>query len=69
LAVELLAFDRAELIAKASSDYGRWSPFLPALADAADGLQALRDIVGSAEARMAVALANITGGHDQDATA
>jgi hypothetical protein len=69
LAVELLAFDRAELIAKVSSDFDRWGPFLPALADAADGLKALQDIVGAAEARMAVALANITGGHDHEATA
>jgi hypothetical protein len=32
-------------------------------------LKALQEIVGAAEARMAVALANITGGHDHEATA
>ena len=63
LAVELLAFDKLDLIAKVSSDY-RWGPFLTALADTVDSLKALQEIVGAAEARMTIALANIEGAND-----
>ena len=68
LAVELLAFDKVELIAKVSSDCERWGPFLATLADAVDALKALQDIVSAAEARMAIALATIEGAHDSKAT-
>jgi len=68
LAVELLAFEKVELIAKVSSDCERWGPFLATLADAVDALKALQDIVSAAEARMAIALATIEGAHDSKAT-
>jgi hypothetical protein len=61
LAVVLLEFDKLELIAKVSSDPDRWSVFLTALADAVDALEALKDTVCAAEARAAIALANIEG--------
>ena len=63
LAVELLAFDKLDLIAKVSSDH-RWGPLLTALADTVDSLKALQEIVGAAEARMTIALANIEGAND-----
>jgi hypothetical protein len=59
LAVEVLAFDKLDLIAKVSSDPDRWAPFLTGLADAVDAQEALKDIVSAAEARMVIALANI----------
>jgi hypothetical protein len=59
LAVELLAFDKEELIDKVSGDYDRWGSFLIALAEASDTLKALQDIVSTAEARMSIALANV----------
>jgi hypothetical protein len=58
---ELLGFAKTELIAKASADWHQWASFLSALADTIDSLKALQEIVGAAEARMAVALANIEG--------
>ena len=58
---ELLGFDKAELIAKASADWRQWASLLSALADTIDSLKALQEIVGAAEARTAVALANIEG--------
>jgi CheY-like chemotaxis protein len=58
---ELLEFDKTELIAKASADWHQWASLLSALADTIDSLKALQEIVGAAETRMAVALANIEG--------
>jgi hypothetical protein len=65
--VELLEFDKLDLIAKVSSDPERWAPFLTALADAVDAQEALKDIVSAAEARMVIALANIKGVRDPTA--
>jgi hypothetical protein len=64
LAVELLEFDKLELIAKVSADPARLSAFLTGIADAVDALEALKDIVSVAEARMVIALANIEGVRD-----
>ena len=67
LAVELLEFDKLDLIAKVLSDPDRWAPFLTGLADAVDAQEALKDILSAAEARMVIALANIEGVRDPTA--
>jgi hypothetical protein len=68
LAVELFAFDKLELIAKVSSAPDLWGFCLTALGETTDALKALQDIVGAAEARMTIALANIEGVRDPAAT-
>lgn len=52
--------------AATSSDLTKCSLFLIALAENSDTLKALRDIVSAAEARMAVALANVEGDSGPD---
>lgn len=61
VAVEFLVFDKDELIARAAADYETLGPVLMALADAADTLKGLREIVTAAELRLAIALANVEG--------
>jgi hypothetical protein len=59
VAVEFLVFDKDELIAKASADHEALGSVLMGLADAADSLKALQEIVEAAEMRLCVALANV----------
>jgi hypothetical protein len=61
VAVEFLVFDKDELITKAAADYETLGPVLMALADAADTLKDLREIVTAAELRLAIAFANVDG--------
>ena len=63
LAVELLGLSKDELIAKVKSDCEIWGQFLMMLAESTDDLAVLQKIAAAAEARLAVALANVEGSH------
>jgi hypothetical protein len=61
IAGEILAVPKEELIAKVADGYEILGPCLMQLADAKDDARALMELIGSAEVRLAVALANVEG--------
>jgi hypothetical protein len=61
LAVELLSWDKDELIGKAATDPDIWGSYLAALGATSESLKGLQNIISAAEVRMAVALANVEG--------
>ncbi len=61
LSCDILAMDKSELIKKVSDKYEQFGPFLMQLAYAKDNARALLELIGTAEVRLAVALANVEG--------
>jgi len=61
LAGEVVAMDKTELISTVRKHYDEYGPFLMMLAEARQTVAAVREIIGAAEARLAVALANVEG--------
>jgi len=61
VAIEIVALDKSELIAKVRENYDKFGPFLMELAHARDHAQAFMEFIGSAETRLAVALAVVEG--------
>jgi len=61
LAGEIVAMDKAELISRVRDRYDEFGPFLMMFAEARQTVAAVREIIGAAEARLAVALANVEG--------
>jgi hypothetical protein len=61
LAAEIVAMDKPKLIAKVSEKYDVLGALLMEFAEAADDAKALLEIIQSAEARLAVALAVVEG--------
>jgi hypothetical protein len=64
IAREIAVMEKAELINKVDEKYEVFGPFLRQLADAKDGARALMELIGTAEIRLAVALANVEGDED-----
>lgn len=59
VAVEIIAMTKKELVARVAGDYEKWGGSLLEFATAHDDAKALCEIIGSAEARLAVALATV----------
>lgn len=59
LAVEALAKSKPELVAMVRNDFDTMAPLLMAFAEAKDTARAVMEILGSAEVRLATALANV----------
>jgi hypothetical protein len=67
LGLELLSMDKAAVIARVRDRYDVLSPWLMDLAHARESAEMLREIISSAECRLAVALAVVEGDdEDQD---
>ena len=62
VAVEIIAMTKKELVDHVAGDLEKWGPSLMALAEAHDDAKALCDLIGTAEARLAVAVATVEGG-------
>jgi hypothetical protein len=58
--------DKAKLIAMVEKAHDEFGPGLKLLADAKEDARALMELIGSAEVRLAVALANVEGDEDKD---
>lgn len=61
VAAEIVAMNKEELIAKTSERYDQLGPLLMQLAHGRDDACLLMELIGSAETRLAVALANVEG--------
>jgi hypothetical protein len=66
VAVEILVHDKAKLVELVAKDYDRFGPWLMELAHAAEDAEVLLNVLQSAEARLAVALAVVEGGGEPD---
>jgi hypothetical protein len=66
VAVEILVHDKAKLVELVDQNYDRFGPWLMELAHAAEDAQVLLNVLQSAEARLAVALAVVEGGGERD---
>lgn len=60
-AMEIVAMSKTELITKADDKHDVLGPLLMQLAYAKDDAKMLVDVIGAAEARLAIALANVEG--------
>src|SRR6266508_1132774 len=69
LAAELLAIDKAELVAKVKTEYEVLGPMLMWLAHGAENARCMMNIIKSAEARLAIALANVEPDTDAEGAA
>jgi len=59
IAVEIVAMTKKELVDLVAGDLEKWGPSLMEFAHARDDARALCEIIGNAEARLAVALATV----------
>jgi hypothetical protein len=59
IALELLVLDKSALVARVREEHDELGAALLPLASACDAAETLRDLIGSAECRLAVALANV----------
>jgi hypothetical protein len=66
LAGEIMAADKPKLITMVEKAYDELGPCLMQLAHAKEDARALMEMIGSAEIRLAVALANVEGDEDKD---
>ena len=67
VAVEIIAMTKKELVDHVAGDLEKWGPSLMALAEAHDDAKALCEIIGTAEARLAVAVATVEGAASKSA--
>jgi hypothetical protein len=58
---ELIVMEKRELITRVANEYDVFGPLLMQLAEAQDELAILKGLIGAAEARLAIALANVEG--------
>ena len=68
IAVEIIAMSKKELVEHVAGDLEKWGPSLMDFAKAHDGAKALCELIGSAEARLAVAIAAVEGGARKSAS-
>ncbi|MDB5599355.1 MAG: hypothetical protein JWN71_1399 [Xanthobacteraceae bacterium] len=59
IASEIVAMEKPELVAKVDDKYEQFGPFLMELAHAKDTARELMEMIGAAEIRLAIALANV----------
>lgn len=59
--------DKSELIERVSDKHEQFGPFLMQLAYAKDKARVMMELIGTAEVRLAVALANVDGDHLKEA--
>jgi hypothetical protein len=64
IALELLVVDKSALIARVREEHDELGAALLPLASAREAAETLRDLIGSAECRLAVALANVEPDED-----
>ena len=64
MAAEVVAMTKPELIEMVCKTHDKCDDFLMELADARDTAKALAEVVGAAEARLTVALANVEANED-----
>jgi hypothetical protein len=64
VAAEIISLNKDELIARVAEQYDVLGPCLMWLAHAGDDARVVLDIIRAAEARLAVALANVEGDWD-----
>jgi predicted ATPase with chaperone activity len=62
VAVEIIAMTKKELVDHVAGDLEKWGSSLMEFAKAHDDAKALCEIIGTAEARLAVAVATVEGG-------
>jgi hypothetical protein len=66
VASEIIIHDKAKLVELVDQNYDRFGPWLMELANAAADAQVLLNVLQSAEARLAIALAVVEGGGEPD---
>lgn len=67
VAVEIIAMTKRELVNHVAGDLEKWGPSLIEFAKAHDDAKALCEIIGTAEARLAVAVATVEGAASKSA--
>ena len=66
VAVEFLGHDKAKLVELVDQNYDRFGPWLMELTHAAEDAEVLLNVLQSAKARLAIALAVVEGGGEPD---
>ena len=64
-AAEIIGTEKTELITRVGEHYDVFGPLLMQLANATNEAKVLADMIHAAECRLAVALANVEGGHHE----